>query len=293
MTTHLKNPNSRRPKATEHPSLSFSQEWIDRAIPPGSSRYYAVLHADSETRNRLKAITALIGIWSGLAFNGPDPEITLRKVDWWRTELAEESYKHPLTQLLESALSSNENLGKQLLEVLGGYADLIQFGSPSTDEANKLFHWSTGAVACLALTGVENTVNNPVARAGVALSRFRCLRYLPDHVNARLLCLPLAALETNGLSPAQLQPGSKDPALTAFFQQQLQALGKEMEATAAELLRAGPSTRPLYIYLRSQQRLLEKILNNGADLMQSVRHMSPLRNYFIAFKAARQHYRYN
>ena len=129
--------------------------------------------------------------------------------------------------------------------------------------------------------------------AGVALSRFRCLRYLPDHVNARLLCLPLAALEAKGLSPAQLQHGSKEPALTTFFQQQLQALGKEMEATAAELLRAGPSTRPLYIYLRSQQRLLEKILNNGADLMQSVRHMSPLRNYFIAFKAARQHYRYN
>ena len=245
MTTQLQNRNNRRPKPTE--SQSFSKEWIDRAIPPGSSRYYAVLHADDESREKLKAIISLVSIWSRLAFNSSDAEITLRKVDWWRTELSRENCEHPLTQLLASTLAGDANLTKHLLDILGGYADLVQFGSPSTDEANKLFHWSTGAVACLALTGVENTVNNPVARAGVVLSRFRCLRYLPEHVNAKLLCLPLTALEANGLSPAQLQPGSKDPALIAFFEQQLQALGTEMETAATELLHAGTATRPLYI----------------------------------------------
>jgi len=273
--------------------LYFAQEWIDRAIPPGSSRYYAILHADNDTRDHLQAITALINIWSRLAFKGHDPEIALRKIDWWRAELSGEHCEHPLTQLIESSIANNQELDKHLLEVLGGYADLLQFGSPSTDEANKLFHWTTGAVACLALTGAKNTVNNPVARAGVVLSRFRCMRYLPEHIKAKLLCLPLTLLEANELSPAQLQPGSDDPALASFFRQQLLALDKEMEATSIELLHAGSASRPLYIYVRCQQQLLGKLVKNGAGLLQQPARFSPLRNYFIAFKAARQHYRNN
>ncbi len=291
----LEQQSRQRPEPTSDQARAqtLAQEWIDSAIPAGSSRYYAILHADTDAREYLQLVTTLISIWSQLAFNSQEPEVTMRKTDWWRAELSGEHRAHPITQLLEPYLNKDPGLANHLLDILSGYADLLQFGSPSTDEANKLFHWSTGAVACLTLTGVENTVNNPVARAGVALSRFRCLRHLPDHINARLLCLPLTSLEANGLSPKQLQPGVEDPALDTFFKQQLQSLNREMEATAAELLHAGTASRPLYIYLRSQQHLLRKIATKGARLLQPVARPSPLRNYFVAFKAARQHYRHN
>jgi len=201
--------------------LSRANEWIERTIPPGCSRYYAILHADKEAREYLQAITALLGIWSQLGFCSTEPEIAMRKIDWWRAELTGEHCEHPLSQLLESDLTDKQDLSGQLLDILTGYAELIQFGSPSTDEANKLFHWSTGAAACLVLTGVENTTNNPVARAGVALSRFRCWRYLPEHINNKLMCLPMTVLQANGFSPEQLQPGSEDAALSEFFSQQL------------------------------------------------------------------------
>ena len=217
----------------------------------------------------------------------------MHKIDWWRAEISAQQCEHPLSQLLASALTNNQQLSEQLLDALNGYADLLQFGSPSTDEANKLFHWSTGAVACLALTGVENTTDNPVARAGVALSRFRCWRFLPNHINAKLLCLPLSVLEANDVSPVQLQPGSEEPALNTFFERELLALNTEMESTAKALLVAGAATRPLYVYFRSQQQVLKKMISAGSNLLAQPLRLSPLRNYFNAFSAARQHYRHN
>lgn len=268
-----------------------TSDWINRAIPAGSGRYYAILHADDDTRSHLQTITALISIWSQTAFGRNEPEIALRKIDWWRAEIAGEHCQHPLTQQLQLNLETTGNVRAHLLEILKGYSELLQYGSPSTDEANKLFHWSTGATACLALTGAENTVNNPVARAGVALSRFRCLRCLPEHVHAKLLCLPMTVLEAENLSPAQFQPGSDDPAITAFFSRQLQALDDELEAVAAELLHVGTAGRPLYVYLCTQQRLLKKLLSSGSNLLQPRVQLSPIHNYFVAFKAARRHYR--
>lgn len=294
MTTQNQISQSRKPQNTKQADTKSgaTQEWIERAVPPGSSRYYAMLHASKEDRPRLQAITALIGIWSQLAFNSNETDIALRKFEWWREELDGIHQQHPLSIRLQQ-LPALPQQASRLQEILSGYAEVLQFGSPSTDEANKLFHWNTGAVACLALTGVENTHDNPVARAGVALSRFRCLRHLPAHINSKLLCLPLTVLEANNISPAQLQPGSDDPLVQTFLQQQLQAIESEMDSTADTLLHAGSGTRALYIYLRSQQRLAAKLKKRRASLLQPVTPLSPIRNYFIAFNAARQHYRYN
>lgn len=293
MTPILPQTKNRKPKSADLASSAGVVEWLHRTIPAGSGRYYAILHADDDKREHLQAVTALISIWSQAAFARHDPEIALRKIDWWRSEITGEHREHPITQLLHSNPASTETASRHLLDILQGYAELLQYGSPSTDEANKLFHWSTGATACLALTGAENTVNNPVARAGVALSRFRCLRCLQQHIDAKLLCLPMSVLEANKLSPSQLQPGAGNPSLNAFFSQQLEALDVEMEAIAGELLHAGTATRPLYIYLRTQQQLLKKLLRTGANLLQPAIRLTPIRNYFVAFKAARQHYRCN
>lgn len=305
MTTILHQSKKRKPKSAkrvaddaiertaDRSSALQISEWINRAIPAGSGRYYAMLHADDDAREHLQAVTALIGIWSQTAFGRSEPEIALRKIDWWRAEIAGEHCEHPLTRLLLPNIDSKKDLRPHLLDILKGYAELLQYGSPSTDEANKLFHWSTGAIACLALTGAENTVNNPVARAGVALSRFRCLRCLPEHINAKLLCLPMSLLEAESLSPAQFQPGSDDPTIITFFSRQLQTLDLEMKAVADELLHAGAGARPLYVYLCTQQRLLKKLMDSGANLLQPRVRLSPIRNYFVAFRAARQHYRAN
>jgi phytoene synthase len=294
LTTHNQTSQHRNTRKTKQadPDSGATTEWIERAIPAGSSRYYAMLHASDEDRPRLQTITALIGIWSQLAFNSNETDIALRKIEWWREELNGTHQQHPLSVQLQQ-LPAAPQQASRLQEILSGYAELLQFGSPSTDEANKLFHWNTGAIACLALTGAENTHDNPVARTGVVLSRFRCLRHLPEHINSKLLCLPMTVLEANNISPAQLQPGSGDPVVQTFLQQQLQAIENEMDRTADTLLHAGATTRPLYIYLRSQQRLAAKLIKRRASLLQPVTPLSPIRNYFIAFNAARQHYRYN
>jgi len=182
-------------------------EWIDSAIPAGSGRYYALLHSNSALQKQQRLLATLVSIFSKLGFQSREIEVVKHKLEWWRHELEKESFNHPVMNAFDGD-SVTPVMRSQLKQLLNGYGGLLESGSPSTDEQNQQFHLDTGATACHLICSTQNS-DKSVTDAGVVLSKFRCFRYLRQHVDNGLLCLPMPSLDAAQISPALLTPATK------------------------------------------------------------------------------------
>lgn len=265
------------------------EQWIEKAIPPGSGRYYALLHADNNPQP-LRAIATLISIWSKLAFNNREIEIARRKLDWWRDELHKDTCQHPITNALQAHLLERPALREQLIEILKGYGSLLEHGSPSTDQANQTFHALTGGTSCVALCDSEltNQDRDAVVQAGIVLSRFRCLRYLRQHVACGLLCLPLTSLEAADVTPDMLTIENNSDSLKEFLDNALSATNNDLQASLTQLANCHAAVKPVYIYSFLQQKLVTVMQQDKANLLQHEIRLTPIKNYWHAFRAARR-----
>ena len=206
-------------------------EWIDSAIPAGSGRYYALLHSDPGLQKQQRLNATVVSIFSKLGFQSREIEVAKHKLEWWRQELEKESFNHPVMAALVNT-TATETLSaathKRLKTLLHGYGQLLDSGSPSSDEQNQQFHLDTGAAACQLICATESD-EAVVAGVGVALSKFRCFRYLRQHVDHGLLCLPMSSLDAAGISPALLTPAAADEKVKIFLTEALEQLQIEMQ----------------------------------------------------------------
>ncbi len=266
-------------------------EWVEKAVPAGSGRYYALLHSDSDIQQRQRLIATLISIFSKLGFQSREVEVVKHKLDWWRQELELDNFRHPVTDALGN-ISRSER--QSLQRLLNGYGSLLESGSPSTDEQNYQFHLDTGGTACeLLCSSNENTA---VSLLGIALSKFRCLRYLRQHVDSGLLCIPMSSLDAAELSPALLTPAASTEAVESFLLKELSTVKQEMQESSQVLEEfvtgitneERHSFKALYVYHTLQQKLLQSMLRDKVSVVTEATRLTPIRYYWHAFRAARK-----
>ena len=279
-------------------------EWIDKAIPAGSGRYYALLHSDSGLQKQQRLITTLVSIFSQLGFQSREIEVAKHKLEWWRQELEKESFDHPvMIALADSIATADETkpatlppaIRKHLKVLLEGYGGLLDSGSPSSDEQNQQFHHNTGATACQLICSTDNDAA-AVANVGVALSKFRCHRYLRQHVDHGLLCLPMSSLDAAGISPALLTPAAADEKVINFIAESLEQLQEEMQQRSSALdnyIKEIPADQRgnykcLSVYLSLQIKLLQVMRKDDISVVEQVTRLTPIRNYWYAYRAARK-----
>ena len=272
-------------------------EWIDSAIPAGSGRYYALLHSDPGLQKQQRLNATVVSIFSKLGFQSREIEVAKHKLEWWRQELEKESFNHPVMAALVNTTATqtlSAATQKRLKTLLHGYGQLLDSGSPSSDEQNQQFHLDTGAAACQLICATESD-EAVVAGVGVALSKFRCFRYLRQHVDHGLLCLPMSSLDAAGISPALLTPAAADEKVKIFLTEALEQLQIEMQHSADAMethikklpTGTGSNYKSLYIYLSLQMKLLQVMRKDNGSVVEQVTRLTPIRNYWYAFRAAR------
>ncbi len=268
------------------------QEWVDKAVPLGSGRYYALLHSDNAFQSRQQIIATLISIFSKLGFQSREIEVVKHKLEWWRYELEKDHSLHPVMSAFnDSAQVSNAR--ERLQTLLNGYGSLLESGSPSTDSENALFHHDTGATACQLLCETDSDIQS-ISNVGIALSRMRCFRYLRQHVDNGLLCLPMSSLESAGISPAWLTPDNNNEELQQYLSDTEQSLLQELRHSSDQLeltiLDCEQEKRSVYkslfIYLQLQIKLLQVISRSNETVLNQSVQFTPVRNHWRAFRAA-------
>lgn len=273
-------------------SVDSLKDWTSQAIPPGSGRYYALLHTDSPLQQQQKLIVTLVSIFSKLGFQSREIEVAKHKLNWWYTELEKQSFQHPVMAAMEEP---SELILTRLRKLLSAYGSLLDKGSPSGDDENREFHSNTGAVACQLLCNTPTDVK-AVNRVGTALSKVRCYRYLRLHVDQGLLCFPLSTLEAASISPATLGPDNTDTTIQNFFYEHstelmalLQAAGDELrDHVAQQPVDARGQYKSLYIYARLQLALLQSMQKQDISVLNQLTRLTPIKNYWLAFRSARK-----
>ncbi|OED42438.1 hypothetical protein AB833_07330 [Chromatiales bacterium (ex Bugula neritina AB1)] len=273
-------------------------EWTQNAIPPGSGRYYSLLHADAESQHQLRAIATLVSIWSKLCFNSRELTAAQKKLAWWREELNRDTYRHPVTLALQVEFSSNPPMLEAMKMVLDGYGALLDYGSPSSESANALFHSRTGGQVCIALhefyrnkASLTSDTNSCqiLEETGISLSKFRCLRYLRQHMSNGLLCFPLSELEANDIKPDMFSANSShSDTVRNYVLKLLQELDIKFTQHLQQLPGSSPAAKPIYIYTHLQHKLLSTILQDGGTVLKEETRLTPIKNFFLALLAARR-----
>lgn len=262
--------------------------WVDRAAPPGSGRYYALLHDNNSIAT--STILALISIWSNLCFSNREIEAARKQLEWWQLELEKTTPIHPVTSALHNQDPVRyEYATPYLKEVLRGYGSLLLEGSPSRAEPAKLFHERTGAMGAMAIAGplTQESSKLTLEKAGIALSQFRCIRHVYKHASNGLLCLPFEAMSNAGVSPTDIVPGRYTANLRTFLQEQLSSVNDAFELFF-ESSTGDPEQRFLFVYSKLQQRLLVSYQRDLTKLDDAGFRLTPLRNFWTAWRAQRQ-----
>lgn len=262
--------------------------WIKAAVPPGSGRYYACVHESNPQYTA--TILTLYSIWSKLCFSNREIDVATRQMEWWQKELTAPRPQHPVTIALRLADPEQYDLTCQRLTmVVSGYTALLTEGSPSRAPSAKNFHHKTGAIAARIIAGpaIGDQYEPPIEFVGIALSKFRCVRYAHQHAANGLLCLPFESMSEAGVSPSELIPGQYSDQLQAFLQHQLSDINKDFETFFSEA--TGDSAfRFLYVYTKLQQLLLTRYQSDLSLLDNPGYRLLPLKNFWHSYKAIYQ-----
>jgi len=237
---------------------------------------------------RAQCLIALNQIWSQSAFNSGDATPARQKLHWWYEEISRNRQSHPLTQA-QPDIAADEHR-KLLLSVLATYVELIDQGSPADYERNRQFHRNTGG-ALARLISSDYTTTEPASEAvGIALSRWRCLRYCGLHLRAGLLCLPQSQLRSAGIEPAQLIKTPPEPSVVDWLVAQAAELQTELQSAILTLY-TNPrhQQRSLFVYASLQAKLLSVQAKNPQELIGTITRLTPMHYLWHAWLAARRH----
>jgi phytoene synthase len=255
-------------------------EYLNRAAPPGSMRYFALLYAPAEQRD---ALTALLVIDSEIrASINSAHEVAHTRMQWWRAEvdrLVNRNPQHPATQLLHSALPNAEY--SRLHELLvAADMELARMTFNTANELNAYLERSSLAMHFVAADPVS-------ARAlGTWVRRVETIRDLAMDVRAGCIFWPLDQLDAGGITLESLRANKMTDAIRQLLATEMSRLENQIEPLLASATE--PSLRPLVVLAELHRKLLRQIARADYDVFTQRHELSPFKKVWAAWRAARR-----
>lgn len=272
-------------------------EVLARAIPRGSSLYYALNYAPRTAQPALRALIAYQREIIKIPREVREPSVAIVKLNWWREEL-ERAFsgqaQHPVAQALSQDLLSKHDIDQQRLQqVIDGVEMDLNYGLyPSFRELSDYCHQVGGSITELAveLVGDQHSRTQRYAHdLGIALQLFSLLRNVRPDLDAGRLHIPEADMQQAGVSFADLQGHRSTASIQLLFAQQA-ARVRDFFTSALEHLPAEDRRRQRcgMVLIKLYQALLTEIEAAGYPLLERRIHLTPINKFWIAWRAARR-----
>lgn len=259
--------------------MSLAAEFLQRAAPPGSMRYFALLYATPVERDLL---STLFVIDSEIrASIDAAHEVAHTRLQWWRTEidrLINRNAQHPATQALQAALPDADFSALHELLVA---ADM--------DVACMTYQTKTELDAYLIRSGsiLEfATASNQEARKharqlGALIRRVETLRDLSIEAKSGRVYLPFDDLDARKITLENLRVKQPPKDLVDLVATEVQRVSQELNALTA-------ISRPLVVLGELHARLLAQITATSHDVFSQRHELGPLQKVWTAWRAARR-----
>lgn len=275
---------------------------INRAAPPGSMRYFALLYAPPQKRD---AVTALYVIDAEIreSAQSVNHDVAHTRLQWWRQEidrLVNANPQHPATRILSAQADFDRKQFARLHELLvAADMDLARMTYLNARELRAYCARSGGIVQeliAMLLAGpaaLDEPARAAANRIGAGVRQAEMLRDVRQDAYEGRLYLPLDELEKAAVTLEDLrarQVSARVRTALAAFRESIAAdldahdnsLGNSFGKGARAYL------RPLFVMAALHRRLLDRIARSNYEVASQRIELGPVEKPWVAWRAARR-----
>lgn len=270
---------------------------INRAAPPGSMRYFALLYTPAEKRD---AVTALFVIDAELreSAQSASHDVAHTRLQWWRQEidrLVNDNAQHPATRVLARSTAERRRFGKLHELIAAADMDLARMTYVNAAELRAYCARSGGAIAeliamqvaePLALDDASKAAANKLGALARAAEIVRDVRQ--DTYDGRLY-VPLDDLEKHHATIEDFRSRTLDAPARAALADTGRRIIDEIDGTLASIPDATRAyLRPLYVLAGLHRGLVKQIASVDYQVGAQRIDLGPIRKPWLAWRAARR-----
>jgi len=253
-------------------------DYIKRAAPPGSMRYFALLYAAADQRELLTALFVIDAEIRASATHAAH-EVAHTRLQWWRAEidrLINRNAQHPATQVVQAALPTADfSILHELL--VAADMDVSRMTYNNSSELNGYLERSGGVLQL----AVSDNQRKQARQLGALIRRVETLRDLSMDVRDGRAYWPLDQLEAEKVTIEHLRSPHPSNATNSLLAGETARIGRKFEELEA-------SSRPLAVLARLHAQLLRRIERAHHDVFTQRHELGPLEKIWTAWRAARR-----
>lgn len=281
------------PSGTHVSAAQVNEYCRQKAGPPGSALYYALLQLPLSKRDAAYAAHAFCQEVADIHAAVHDPGVAHAKLDWWRQELARlfaGTPAHPVTRALASVVK-NTDIPRAAFEAVlhGAEMDLAQMRYLDFAGLSHYCDAAGGAPAELVsrIYGFNNPQTPALARTlGHAISLGRRVTDAGLDARAGYVYFPIDELQRFGVTAADLQNGKYSPAFVELMKfQHARARQAITEAAAAIPKQDRRKQKPLLALAALQLALMDEVAASNYQVLHQRIDLTPLRKFWRAWRA--------
>lgn len=275
---------------------SLDDSLVNRAAPPGSMRYFALLYTPPEKRD---AITALYVIDSELreSAQSANHDVAHTRLQWWRQEfdrLVNANPQHPATRLLNSVPGVDRKQFARLHELLAAAdMDLARMTYLNLRELRAYCSRSGGMIQeLIAMLLLPIPLSEPARaaanRIGVGVRQTEILRDVRQDAHEGRLYLPLDDLGQAGVGLEDLRGKESSESVKGVLARFRDSVLPDLDLQNAAF---EPTTRaylrPLFVMAALHRRLLDRIARQHYSVATQRIELGPVEKPWVAWRSAR------
>jgi 15-cis-phytoene synthase len=270
---------------------------INRAAPPGSMRFFALLYTPAEKRDEVTALFVIEAELRESALSA-NHDVAHTRLQWWRQEidrLVNNNAQHPATRVLANASREHRHFSKLHELIVAADMDLARMTYSNQQEMRAYCSRSGGSIAELiaiqlaapaALEGAPRAAANMLGALVRAAEIIRDVRQ--DAYEGRLY-LPLDVLEQHNVKHEELRAKELSPNARAALAQTAAKVSDDIEQACSSIPASSRAyLRPLYVLAGLHAGLLQQIARINYDVGSARVDLGPVRKPWLAWRAARR-----
>ncbi|HTE42180.1 MAG TPA: squalene/phytoene synthase family protein [Steroidobacteraceae bacterium] len=259
-------------------------DYINRAAPPGSMRYFALQYAPPERRNTLAALFVVDSEIAHSAFAAH--EVAHTRLQWWRHEidrLTNRNAQHPATQALQAALPNADFAPLHELLVAADM-DLAGMTYHTQTELNSYLERSGSTVSFYA-QDLSKEMQSLALDLGAAIRRIETIRDLAAHAKAGRIYWPLEDLDARHIGIDALRHATITDAAHELIKTESELVAARLTQTLSQCTMV---LRPIAVLGQLHLQLLKKIADAGYDVFMQRPELGGIEKVWTAWRAARR-----
>ena len=266
---------------------------VNRAAPPGSMRYFSLLYAPEDRRDRVCALYVIDAEIRESA-QSANHDVAHTRLQWWRAEidrLVNGNPQHPATRILNDAAGTDRASFAKLHETLvAADMDLARMTYSNMRELRAYCSRSGGAIQelmaaqLLAPLPLDEATRATANRIGVGVRQSEILRDLRQDAYAGRVYLPQDQLTGHKVTLEDLREREVVPRLKAALREYRDAVAEELQAA---LTAVSAPLRPLAVLAALHRILLQRIAARDFDIATARVELGPIEKPWVAWRTAR------